>query len=52
MSGLPDINMEDWKNNTEYIGFSDSDETIEVGLMLYLSLSELITRLANSPTIY
>ena len=37
MSGLPDINMEDWKNNTEYIGFSESDDTIKVCLLSCLS---------------
>lgn len=30
MSGLPDIDMKDWKSNTDYINYDSNEEIIQV----------------------
>jgi len=37
LSGVPDIDVEDWKKNTSYqAGFTADDETIKVSIPMHL----------------
>ncbi|XP_067942124.1 E3 ubiquitin-protein ligase HACE1-like [Watersipora subatra] len=38
MSGLPDIDVGDWKQNTDYIGFSEEDSTVQWFWQLLLEM--------------
>ena len=35
MSGLPDIDVEDWVKNTEYSGYDDDSDIIKVQCMMF-----------------
>ena len=46
MSGLPDIDVDDWEKNTEYTGYDENNQTIKVGLVILIWCSEHVESVA------
>ena len=42
MSGLPDIDVEDWEKNTEYSGYDEDSDIVKVHTQCFMSITIII----------
>ena len=42
MSGLPDIDVEDWEKNTEYSGYDEDSDIVKVRYSMFMSITTVL----------